>query len=167
MKFCLTLALSVLFMFTSFGFKNTPPTYLVSSNLVKSHTKQSLAALWKRHHIPKIALPIKNDVDIYEIMYKAPWIDSSTWINCSGIVYVPKLKGKKAATFMFGHGTEILKGVDLTINQGEIHALMGPNGSGKSTLANTLLGHPKYKVTKGDVLIDGESIINLTSPSQE
>jgi Fe-S cluster assembly ATP-binding protein len=59
-------------------------------------------------------------------------------------------------------GTEILKGVDLTINQGEIHALMGPNGSGKSTLANTLLGHPKYKVTKGDVLIDGESILNLT-----
>jgi Fe-S cluster assembly ATP-binding protein len=59
-------------------------------------------------------------------------------------------------------GTEILKGVDLTINQGEIHALMGPNGSGKSTLANTLLGHPKYKVTKGDVLIDGESIIDLT-----
>ena len=59
-------------------------------------------------------------------------------------------------------GTEILKGVDLTINQGEIHALMGPNGSGKSTLANTLLGHPKYKVTKGDILIDGESIVNLT-----
>ena len=59
-------------------------------------------------------------------------------------------------------GTEILKGVDLTINQGEIHALMGPNGSGKSTLANALLGHPKYKVTKGDVLIDGESILNLT-----
>jgi Fe-S cluster assembly ATP-binding protein len=59
-------------------------------------------------------------------------------------------------------GTEILKGVDLTISQGEIHALMGPNGSGKSTLANTLLGHPKYKVTKGDVLIDGKSIIDLT-----
>ena len=59
-------------------------------------------------------------------------------------------------------GTEILKGVDLTINQGEIHALMGPNGSGKSTLANTLLGHPKYKVTKGDILIDGESMIDLT-----
>jgi Fe-S cluster assembly ATP-binding protein len=59
-------------------------------------------------------------------------------------------------------GTEILKGVDLTINQGEIHALMGPNGSGKSTLANTLLGHPKYKVTKGDVIIDGQSLLDLS-----
>ena len=59
-------------------------------------------------------------------------------------------------------GTEILKGVDLTINQGEIHALMGPNGSGKSTLANTLLGHPKYKVTEGDILVDGRSMLDLT-----
>jgi Fe-S cluster assembly ATP-binding protein len=59
-------------------------------------------------------------------------------------------------------GTEILKGVNLTINQGEVHALMGPNGSGKSTLANTLLGHPKYKVTKGDILVDGQSLIDLS-----
>ncbi len=59
-------------------------------------------------------------------------------------------------------GTEILKGVNLTIDQGEIHALMGPNGSGKSTLANTLLGHPKYKVTKGDILVDGESLVDLS-----
>jgi Fe-S cluster assembly ATP-binding protein len=59
-------------------------------------------------------------------------------------------------------GTEILKGVNLTVSQGEVHALMGPNGSGKSTLANTLLGHPKYKVTKGDILIDGQSLIDLT-----
>ncbi len=59
-------------------------------------------------------------------------------------------------------GNEILKGVNLTINQGEVHALMGPNGSGKSTLAYTLLGHSKYKVTKGDILIDGQSILGYT-----
>ncbi len=59
-------------------------------------------------------------------------------------------------------GKEILKGVDLSIGQGEAHALMGPNGSGKSTLAYTLMGHPKYQVTSGDVLIGGESIIKLT-----
>lgn len=62
-------------------------------------------------------------------------------------------------------GKEILKGVNLSVNQGEVHALMGPNGSGKSTLAFTLLGHSKYKVTKGDVLVDGQSI--LTLPGQE
>lgn len=59
-------------------------------------------------------------------------------------------------------GKEILKGVDLTVQQGEVHALMGPNGSGKSTLAYTLMGHPKYHVTSGDILIDGESILQLT-----
>ena len=56
---------------------------------------------------------------------------------------------------------EILKGVNLKTGPGEVHAIMGPNGSGKSTLAYTLLGHPKYKVTKGDILIDGESILKL------
>jgi Fe-S cluster assembly ATP-binding protein len=59
-------------------------------------------------------------------------------------------------------GKEILKGVNLTVGQGETHALMGPNGSGKSTLAYTLMGHPKYQVTSGQVLIDGESIVGLT-----
>ncbi|MDG6964638.1 MAG: Fe-S cluster assembly ATPase SufC, partial [Nitrososphaerota archaeon] len=59
-------------------------------------------------------------------------------------------------------GKEILKGVDLTIVQGETHALMGPNGSGKSTLANALMGHPKYQITRGQVLLDGESIVGLT-----
>jgi len=59
-------------------------------------------------------------------------------------------------------GKQILRGVNLKVSQGEIHAVMGPNGSGKSTLANTLMGHPKYKVDSGDILIDGESIVGAT-----
>ncbi len=55
----------------------------------------------------------------------------------------------------------ILKGVNLTVRKGEVHALMGPNGSGKSTLANTILGHPKYTVTGGDILLKGESILDM------
>ena len=58
-------------------------------------------------------------------------------------------------------GKPILKGVDLSIHAGEIHALMGPNGSGKSTLSNVLLGHPKYKVTQGRVLFKGEDVLVL------
>ncbi|PAT05406.1 Fe-S cluster assembly ATPase SufC [Corynebacterium hadale] len=55
----------------------------------------------------------------------------------------------------------ILKGVNLTIKAGETHAIMGPNGSGKSTLAYTLAGHPKYEVTEGEVLLDGENILEM------
>ncbi|MFQ5516264.1 MAG: Fe-S cluster assembly ATPase SufC [Acidimicrobiia bacterium] len=58
--------------------------------------------------------------------------------------------------------TAILKGVALTVNRGEVHALMGPNGSGKSTLANVLLGHPGYTVTGGSVLFKGEDITQWT-----
>ena len=64
-------------------------------------------------------------------------------------------------------GKQILKGVDLTVVQGEIHAIMGPNGSGKSTLANTLMGHPKYKVDSGDILVNGESIVGMAPDLRE
>jgi Fe-S cluster assembly ATP-binding protein len=57
---------------------------------------------------------------------------------------------------------EILKGVDLVINSGESHAIMGPNGSGKSTLAYTIAGHPKYTVTKGEILLDGEDVLEMS-----
>ncbi len=59
-------------------------------------------------------------------------------------------------------GKPILKGVDLVINRGEVHTLMGPNGSGKSTLANSIMGHPRYEVTKGRVLLKGEDVLSLT-----
>ena len=55
-------------------------------------------------------------------------------------------------------GTEIVKGVDLTISSGEVHAIMGPNGSGKSTLAYAIAGHPAYEVTDGQIRLDGEDI---------
>jgi Fe-S cluster assembly ATP-binding protein len=58
-------------------------------------------------------------------------------------------------------GKSILKGVDLTVRQGEVHALMGPNGTGKSTLAYILMGHPKYEVTEGEVVFDGQNILEL------
>ena len=62
-------------------------------------------------------------------------------------------------------GREILKGLDLAVNKGEVHAIMGPNGSGKSTLAYVMAGKPGYEATKGEILLDGEDV--LTMPSDE
>src|ERR1700730_13541762 len=56
---------------------------------------------------------------------------------------------------------EIIRGIDLTIERGTVHALMGPNGSGKSTLSLALMGHPKYRITKGDAIFQGKSILDL------
>jgi Fe-S cluster assembly ATP-binding protein len=58
-------------------------------------------------------------------------------------------------------GTEIVRGLDLAVGSNEVHAIMGPNGSGKSTLAYALMGHPAYEITEGDILLDGESILEL------
>jgi Fe-S cluster assembly ATP-binding protein len=60
-----------------------------------------------------------------------------------------------------GTAKEILRGVDLTVNSGETHAIMGPNGSGKSTLAYSIAGHPKYTVTSGSVTLDGEDVLAM------
>ena len=56
---------------------------------------------------------------------------------------------------------QILKGVNLVMNTGEIHAIMGPNGTGKSTLSQAIMGHPSYTITKGQVLLDGEDVTEM------
>jgi len=60
-----------------------------------------------------------------------------------------------------GEGIQILKGVNLTLNTSETHAIMGPNGSGKSTLSSVIMGHPAYEVTEGEILLDGENILEM------
>lgn len=71
------------------------------------------------------------------------------------------LEIKNVHAIVEGEDIEILKGVDLTVKKGEIHAIMGPNGSGKSTLSKVVAGHPGYEVTEGDILFDGESILEM------
>ena len=68
-----------------------------------------------------------------------------------------EVKGLRASA----GGKEILRGIDLTVNAGEVHAVMGPNGSGKSTLAQVLAGHPAYQVTSGQVLYEGQDLLDM------
>ena len=63
-------------------------------------------------------------------------------------------------------GKEILKGISLKVEKGQVHALMGPNGSGKSTLSNTLMGHPKYKVTRGQILFNGQDLAPIKTDAR-
>ncbi|WP_166872047.1 MULTISPECIES: Fe-S cluster assembly ATPase SufC [unclassified Salinibacterium] len=75
---------------------------------------------------------------------------------------VLEIKGLKVSIDTDQGAKEILKGVDLTIQEGEIHAIMGPNGSGKSTLAYTIAGHPRYNVTGGTITLDGEDVLAMS-----
>ncbi|GIO14565.1 ABC transporter ATP-binding protein [Cohnella xylanilytica] len=68
-----------------------------------------------------------------------------------------EIRGLKSAI----EGKEILKGFDLTMGAGEVHAIMGPNGTGKSTLASSIMGHPKYEVTEGEVFLEGEDVLEM------
>jgi len=72
------------------------------------------------------------------------------------------IKNLQVSVDIEGGTKEILKGVDLSVEQGSIHAIMGPNGSGKSTLAYTIAGHPKYHVTGGSITLDGENVLKMT-----
>lgn len=72
------------------------------------------------------------------------------------------IKGVKVSVQADDTQKEILRGVDLTIRSGEVHAIMGPNGSGKSTLAYAVAGHPKYKIDSGEITLDGEDVLAMT-----
>ena len=63
-------------------------------------------------------------------------------------------------------GTEIVRGVDLAVATNEVHAIMGPNGSGKSTLAYALMGHPAYEITEGEILLDGENVVEMEADAR-
>jgi len=93
------------------------------------------------------------------MLWKHEMAGAAGWgAEVDGMVDVLEIKDLHASV----DGKKILNGVTLTVKQGEAHALMGPNGSGKSTLSHVIMGHPRYKVEKGDILFNGQSILQLT-----
>ncbi len=91
----------------SFSLWASPDAYLVSYTLEKSYSKEDIKALWKQKKIPKMIMPVKYGVDVYEIIYKAQWVDGS-YKNASGIYFAPKTD-KAVPYMMYGHGTQIEK----------------------------------------------------------
>ena len=136
--FCLIVLLSQ----TVFA-AEAPLSYLVSYKLVKSHTTETIKTLWKKKHIPKIIMPVKNDVDIYEVIYKVKWIDG-TWQNASGIYYVPQVE-KPVPYMMFGHGTQIHKNRNISDNDSQQNICMIFATDGYATLFPDY-----YGIGKGD-----------------
>ncbi|GIV32585.1 MAG: hypothetical protein KatS3mg031_0120 [Chitinophagales bacterium] len=96
---------------------STPSSYLVSYSHVQTYTKESLKQLWKEKKIPRFIMPIRHDVDIYEIIYKVQWIDS-TWRNASGIYFIPKVD-RPLPYMMYGHGTQIHKEREISDNNAQ------------------------------------------------
>ena len=131
MRFLIVL-LALSFSLPTFATDPAPAAYLVSYNLVKSHTKKTINALWKKNSVPKIALPVKNEVDIYEVIYKVQWIDG-TWRNASGIYYVPKVK-KAVPYMMFGHGTQIQKDRNISDNDSQQFICLAHATDGYATM---------------------------------
>ena len=103
---------------------------------------------------------VKNLLIFMEYLPRIFWNISVRRMNCRATLEIKDLhvsvKDEESK-----EEKEILKGVNLKMKTGEIHAIMGPNGTGKSTLSQTIMGHPNYHVTQGDILLDGESIVDM------